>query len=47
MNPFAALFYLRHMSKFSPLYKINPNLFPRKIILDSLDASEKIIFQGG
>lgn len=35
-------------SEFPPLYKINPNLFPRKkIILDNLDAPEKIIFSGG
>lgn len=57
MNPSAALFYLLtyaafffsfFFSEFPPLYKINPNLFPRKkIILDNLDAPEKIIFRGG
>lgn len=54
MNPSAALFYLLScasfffFSEFPPLYKMNPNLFPRKkIILDNLDAPEKIIFRGG
>lgn len=41
---FLSFFFL----ELSSLYKINPHLFPRKkIILDNLDAPEKIIFRGG